>query len=316
MALVNIKLSKYWRPLRAWNRKNNDILPDPFNKDPLLGPYIEGPLSGHSLRRSSYFLKTALLSIFLSPGWVVLHYFLFLLWGEAKLLLLLIENLFLGQSYPFYDLQRIIWLKVSSKVAQGIYELTRGWLVEFPQAFRHSWKIFLSVSICLDLPLVKRIFSSLFIMICFCVKSLTVKVQNCSSILLRPFLRPNASAHQKIITSWAVSREYFYKFSLPKLETSFLFCYGLRDSLTFIRHPFECLLGHCRRQSCRRWKLDRNGRREEKEEGESERKGSLKDEGFLGFTKQAWRGWCCRTQSQFSVTVKCVRANFLYAGTG
>ena len=120
--LVTIKLSKY----RAWNRKNNDILPDPFNKDPLLGPYIEGPLSGHSLRRSSYFLKTALLSIFVSPGWVVLHYFLFLLWGEAKLLLLLIENLFLGQSYPFYDLQRIIWLKVSSKVAQGIYELTRG----------------------------------------------------------------------------------------------------------------------------------------------------------------------------------------------
>lgn len=126
LVLVTIKLSKYWRPLRAWNRKNNDILPDPFNKDPLLGPYIEGPLSGHSLRRSSYFLKTALLSIFLSPGWVVLHYFLFLLWGEVKLLLLLIENLFLGQSYPFYDLQRIIWLKVSSKVAQGIYELTRG----------------------------------------------------------------------------------------------------------------------------------------------------------------------------------------------
>lgn len=45
--------------------------------------------------------------------------------GWNKLLLLLVENLFLGQIYPFYDLQRIIWLKVSSKVAQGIYELTR-----------------------------------------------------------------------------------------------------------------------------------------------------------------------------------------------
>ena len=222
MALVNIKLSKYWRPLRAWNRKNNDILPDPFNKDPLLGPYIEGPLSGHSLRRSSYFLKTALLSIFVSPGWVVLHYFLFLLWGEAKLLLLLIENLFLGQSYPFYDLQRIIWLKVSSKVAQGIYELTRGMTRGIPSSipsfledlfvrFHLHWFTLLHW-------LVKRIFSSLFIMICFCVKSLTVKVQNCSSILLRPFLRPKASAHQKIITSWAVSREYFYKFYFAEIR--------------------------------------------------------------------------------------------------
>ena len=80
----NYQVVKILTTTKSWNRKNNDILPDPFNKDPLLGPYIEGPLSGHSLRRSSYFLKTALLSIFLSPGWVVLHYFLFLLWGEAK----------------------------------------------------------------------------------------------------------------------------------------------------------------------------------------------------------------------------------------
>ena len=55
-------------------------------------------------------------------------------------------------------------------------------------------------------------------MICFCVKSLTVKVQNCSSILLRPFPRPNASAHQKIIIYCAVSREYFYKFYFAEIR--------------------------------------------------------------------------------------------------
>lgn len=31
-------------------------------------------------------------------------------------------------------------------------------------------------------------------------------------------LRPDASAHQKIITSWAVSREYFYKFYFAEIR--------------------------------------------------------------------------------------------------